>query len=74
MTLNKIENGNGGVYVGNYAIVLFSLGLIDRLADLADLSHDALGRELAEEQLPKRIRLPASPKPSSPKQRKPGGK
>src|SRR5262245_62061456 len=57
MTLNKIENGDEGVYVGNYASVLFALGLVDRVADLADAAHDKVGRELEEEQLPERIRL-----------------
>src|SRR5271154_5656801 len=56
-TLNKIEDGDDGVYIGNYAAVLFALGLIDRLADLADATHDKTGRELEEEQLPERIRL-----------------
>jgi transcriptional regulator with XRE-family HTH domain len=60
MTLNRIEEGNPGVSVGNYAAVLFALGLIDRLADLADATHDAVGRELEEEQLPQRIRLSRS--------------
>src|ERR1700761_4334643 len=57
MTLNKIEHGNDGVYIGNYAAVLFALGLVDRIADLASATHDTVGRELEEEQLPERIRL-----------------
>src|SRR5271165_6340767 len=57
MTLNKIEKGDAGVYIGNYATVLFALGMIERLADLADPTHDAVGRELEEERLPERIRL-----------------
>jgi hypothetical protein len=52
MTLNKIEKGDLGVHIGSYATVLFALGLIDRLADLADATHDTVGRELEEEQLP----------------------
>ena len=66
MTLNKIEKGDAGAYIGNYATVLFALGLVERLADLADATHDAVGRELEEEQLPQRIRLSRSagaPKP-----------
>jgi len=55
-TLHKIESGNTGVALGHYAAVLFSLGMISRLADLADPAADALGRELEEEQLPQRIR------------------
>ena len=62
MTLNKIEKGDGGVYMGNYAAVLFALGMADRLADLADPAQDRVGRQLEEEQLPERIRLPRSPK------------
>ncbi|MGH7814647.1 MAG: hypothetical protein ACREQI_11685 [Candidatus Binataceae bacterium] len=57
MTLNKVEKGNPGVSVGTYATVLFALGMADRLAEVADPSHDAVGRELEEEHLPERIRL-----------------
>jgi hypothetical protein len=66
MTLNKIEKGDAGVYIGNYAAVLFALGLVDRIADLADATHDTVGRELEEEQLPERIRLPRSGKEQEP--------
>ena len=58
MTLNKLEKGDGGVSGGTYATVLFALGMIDRLADVADARHDAVGLALEEEQLPQRIRLP----------------
>lgn len=64
MTLHKIEKGDAGVYMGNYATVLFALGMIERLADVADPIHDSVGRELEEEQLPQRIRLPRFPEPS----------
>lgn len=57
-TLNKVENGDPTVSVGSYATVLFALGMDDRLADVADPRHDAVGRELEEEHLPERIRLP----------------
>ena len=63
MTLNKIENGDAGVYAGNYAAVLFALGLIERLADVADANHDKVGRDLEEEHLPERIRLSGVRKP-----------
>jgi len=56
-TLNKIEKGDAGVSLGNYAIVLFALGMADRLADVADPRHDSVGLELEEERLPERIRL-----------------
>jgi transcriptional regulator with XRE-family HTH domain len=56
-TLNKVEKGDSSVSMGTYAIILFSLGMADRLADVADPRHDAVGRELEEEHLPQRIRL-----------------
>jgi transcriptional regulator with XRE-family HTH domain len=62
MTLNKIEKGDVGVYIGNYATVLFALGLVDRLANVADAIHDTVGRQLEEEHLPERIRLPRGQK------------
>lgn len=57
-TLNKVEKGEPGVSMGIYATVLFVLGMIDRLADIADPRHDAVGLELEQENLPERIRLP----------------
>ncbi len=60
MTLRKVEKGDPGVQLGIYATVLFVLGMIDRLAELADPRHDATGLQMEEEQLPKRIRLPAA--------------
>jgi DNA-binding XRE family transcriptional regulator len=55
-SLQKIEKGDPGVSIGIYACVLFSLGMIDRLADLLDVRHDDLGLMLDEEKLPERIR------------------
>jgi DNA-binding XRE family transcriptional regulator len=63
MTLNKVEKGDPGVSLGTYATVLFALGMADRLADVADPRHDAVGRELEEEHLPERIRLSRRHKP-----------
>jgi transcriptional regulator with XRE-family HTH domain len=57
MTLNRIEKGDPRVSVGSYGTVLFALGMAERLADVADPRHDAVGRELEEEHLPERIRL-----------------
>ena len=68
MTLNRIEKGDAAVSVGNYATALFALGLIDRIADLADAMHDKVGRELEEEHLPERIRQSRSRKPGPPKE------
>ena len=58
MTLSKAEKGDPGVSLGTYATVLFALGMVDRLADVADPRYDSVGRELEEENLPQRIRLP----------------
>ena len=55
-TLVKIEKGNPGVALGLYATVVFVLGMVDRLADLADPRSDSVGRQLDEERLPQRIR------------------
>ncbi len=57
-TLVKIEKGEPGVAIGNYAVVLFVLGMTDRLADLADPRNDAVGLQLEEEHLPQRISRP----------------
>ncbi len=59
-TLAKVERGDPGVQLGIYATVLFILGLHGRLLDVADVTSDASGLELQDEQLPKRIRLPKS--------------
>jgi transcriptional regulator with XRE-family HTH domain len=56
MTLSKLEKGEPGVSIGAYATVLFALGLVDRLAGLADASTDVVGLQLEEEHLPQRIR------------------
>lgn len=62
-TLLKIEKGEPGVAMGSYATVLFVLGLADRLADIADPKNDAIGLQLEEDRLPKRIRIPRPSKP-----------
>ena len=66
MTLNKVEKGAPGVSLGTYATVLFVLGMVDRLADVADPGHDKVGLELEEEHLPERIRLSRRQKPGKP--------
>ncbi len=57
MTLNRVEKGDSGVSLGIYATVLFVLGMTDRLAELADPRHDAVGLSLEGERLPQRIRI-----------------
>lgn len=65
MTLYKAENGAVNVSMETYATILFVLGMIDRISNLADAGEDTLGRQLDEERLPKRIRLPGK-KPAAP--------
>jgi len=57
MTLFRIERGDGSVSLGSYAAVLFSLDMIERLNDLADVRFDSIGLAVEEEHLPQRIRL-----------------
>ncbi|MDI9347584.1 MAG: hypothetical protein QM538_03690 [Methylacidiphilales bacterium] len=57
ITIAKIEKGSSTVSMGGYALVLFVLGLDDKLFQVASYSNDTLGAMLEEEQLPKRIRL-----------------
>lgn len=57
-SLLKVEHGDPSVSMGIYATMLFILGMTDRLADIADPSHDQLGLDLESENLPKRIYQP----------------
>ncbi len=57
-TLNRVEKGDPNVALGIYATVLFVLGLVERVGDLADVRNDPTGLQLEEELLPKRIRTP----------------
>lgn len=61
-TLGKVEQGDPGVSLGIYATVLFILGMASRLEELADSRIDALGLQLEEERLPKRVGSPRDPK------------
>jgi len=61
-TLTKIEKGEEGVSLGAYATVLFILGLLHRLSELADQTFDKFGQDLEAEALPKRIRNPKKEK------------
>jgi transcriptional regulator with XRE-family HTH domain len=63
-TLQRVEAGDPAVGMGIYAAVLHALGLLEGLGQLADPSEDSVGMALANESLPKRIRLkPAKSKP-----------
>jgi DNA-binding XRE family transcriptional regulator len=59
-TLVKVEKGDPGVSLGIYATVLYVLGMVDRLGELAAAENDPVGLELEQEQLPERIHLSAS--------------
>ena len=63
-TLSKIEKGDEGVSLGAYAKILFVLGLVQHLAEIADPRLDELGLDLETESLPKRIRTPRHKKGS----------
>lgn len=52
----KVEKGDPGVLAGTYVTVLFILGLVERVGQLADPGSDSIGLRLEEEQLPQRIR------------------
>ena len=56
MTLSKIEKGEAGVSLGNYAKVMFVLGLINNLYNLANPDNDTVGKMFDAENLPKRVR------------------
>jgi predicted transcriptional regulator len=56
-TIARIERGDPSVAVGTWATVLFVLGLIDRLVDIAAPAADEVGLALEAERLPKRVHL-----------------
>ena len=55
-TVKRLEGGDGGVALENLARTLYVLGELDRLERLLDTATDELGIQLADEQLPKRVR------------------
>lgn len=56
-TLVKLEKGEPGVAMGTYAAVLFVLGRIDRLRELAEARSDKTVLSLEKERLPQRISI-----------------
>lgn len=58
-TISRIEKGDPATSMGGYVSVLFVLGMLDRLADLVDASHDYIGRRIEDEKLPLRVRMPS---------------
>ncbi|WP_273795211.1 helix-turn-helix domain-containing protein [Brucella intermedia] len=55
-TIARLERGDPGVAIGTLADILVVLGLLERFADLIDISKDELGLALAAEQGPRRGR------------------
>lgn len=62
-TLQKVEAGEANVSIGIYAAVLQALGLLDALGEIAEISHDTVGKALASGELPKRVRVKRTPGP-----------
>lgn len=56
-TLQRVEEGDPSVSAGIYAAVLNGLGLVDGLAQVADISQDKVGQSLIEFSLPRRARI-----------------
>ncbi len=56
ITLTKVEKGDAGVSMGIYAKVMFVLGLIDNIYNLAEPDNDTVGKVYDKENLPKRVR------------------
>lgn len=54
-TYGKIEKGDPTVSVGAYVTVLAILGLVGGVEQLADRANDALGLDIEEDRLPRRI-------------------
>lgn len=57
-TLEKIQKGNPSVSIGNYAAVIFALGMGVPFEELLHPGNDTIGLALEQERLPKRIRGP----------------
>lgn len=64
-TLVKIEKGDPGVAMGLYATVLFVMGMVERIGEIADARNDSVGLQLEEERLPQRIRISGSKRKKS---------
>ena len=57
-TLIRAEAGDPSVGAGIYVTLLFLLGMVDRVADLADAHHDVIGQSAETARLPRRVREP----------------
>lgn len=59
-TLQRIERGDTSVSIGIYAAVLQASGLLDGIGQIADISNDKVGQQLAAAALPRHIHLKRS--------------
>ncbi len=59
-TLQRVEAGDTSVSMGIYASTLHALGMLDGLAQMADISNDTVGQALASAELPKHAHLKRS--------------
>ncbi len=50
------ESLKNALGIGNYAAVIFALGLGTKWMNLADITEDPVGQALDEERLPSRVR------------------
>ena len=64
-TISRIEKGDPSVSIGIIAAVLQALNLLERLADVADATHDDVGQNIAKEDLPQRAYITRSRKGQS---------
>lgn len=60
LTLRNVEKGCATVSMGIYAKVLFAIGLIDNLYELANPDKDEVAKILSSKHLPKRVRYKKS--------------
>lgn len=57
-TIARVERGDPRVSIAIYASVLFTLGLVDRLLELAEPELDELAGVLDLDRVPQRVRTP----------------
>lgn len=55
-TLARIQRGDPGVSIGNYAAVVWALGMKTTWLDFADINNDHVGQRIDADNLPKRVR------------------
>jgi len=58
MTVRRMESGHPGIALQYLARALHVFGELEKLNDLLDTSHDAVGLVLMDERVPKRVRKP----------------